>query len=119
MIGFALYYDWEMTMIDLKAAFLNAKSENKTFIKWPTGAADMGLIDEETKAKQCIMLENLMYGTVEAAILWMKEITKHLISKGMKQSRSDPCVFFVRDKSKGLVLAAAIYVDNTLVTGTK
>ena len=49
----------------------------------------------------------------------MKEITKHLISKGMKQSRSDPCVFFVRDESGSLVLAAAIYVDETLVTGTK
>ena len=82
-------------MLDVKAAFLNAKSENKAFIKWPTGAAELGFIDEESIDKQCIMLENSMYGTVDAAILWMKEITKHLISKGMKQSRSDPCVFFV------------------------
>ena len=61
-------------MLDVKAAFLNAKSENKTFIKWLTGAAELGFIDKETINKQCIMLESLMYETVDAAILWIKEL---------------------------------------------
>ena len=52
LIGFALFYNWEMTMLDVKAAFLNAKSENETFIEWPTGAADLGFIDKETIDKQ-------------------------------------------------------------------
>ena len=69
LIGFALYYNWEMTMLEVKAAFLNAKSENATFIEWPTGAAELGFIDKETINKQCIMLEKSMYGTVNAAIL--------------------------------------------------
>jgi TfoX/Sxy family transcriptional regulator of competence genes len=37
---------------------------------------------------------------------------------GMKQCKSDPCVFYKHDEQGKLVLMAVIHVDDTLLTGT-
>ena len=118
LIGTALYYKWEVKMFDVEAAFLNAQCENKTFVEWPEAAAKIGLASDKTMREYCIMLEKAMYSTVDAALLWMKDFTKYLKSISMKQSHSNPCVFYKQDNGK-LTLILAVYVDNTLLAGTE
>ena len=117
MFGTALYYEWGIEMFDVEATFLNEKCPNETFIKWPEGAIKLGFIDKETQSKYCIMFNNSMYGTVDAAILWMKDISEYLKEMSMEQSQTDPCIFF-KQENKKLVLILAVYVDDTLVAGT-
>ena len=55
-----------------------------------------------------------MYGNVRAALAFFQEYREHLTKeKKMKQSLTDPCVFYLRDKKNILVLLALLHVDNT------
>ena len=46
------------------------------------------LHNEATRHKNCILLENSMYGTVDVAILWMKDIGKYLLLRTIQNTRS-------------------------------
>ena len=116
MIGIALFFEWAVEMFDVEAAFLNAKSVNETFIEWPDGSVEIGFVDEQTVQEYCILLVNSMYGTVDAAILWMKDIGKYLKKIGMTESKADPCIFYLHQEGK-LVLVVAVNVNDTLLAG--
>ena len=59
-----------------------------------------------------------MYGNVDAAIKFFKELTRWLVDKiKMTQSLSDPCVFFMLDENKNLKLFISVTVDDFAVTG--
>ena len=86
--------------MNVEAAFLNAWCENKTLIEWPEAVAKIGLASNKTMRKYCIMLENAMYGTVNAGLLRMNNFTKYLKNIGMRQSQSNPCVLHKQASSK-------------------
>jgi hypothetical protein len=67
----------------------------------------------------CIELQKPMYRNIDSPLRWMKTISKHLIEVAkMEQSSSDPCVFYKR-KNGRVVLIFGVYVDDTLVCGSK
>ena len=48
---------------------------------------------------------------------WNKEISKFLISIGLKQNNTDKCIF-TKYKNNKLLLILSLYVDDILLTGT-
>ena len=62
------------------------------------------------------LLTGGMYGNVQAALVFFQEYREHLTKEmKMKQSLTDPCVFYLRDEKGILVLLALLHVHNTLV----
>ena len=63
------------------------------------GHGRTGLPTKEQLEKKCILLLNSMYGNVDAALRWIRLKTIFLTSDkvGMKQSKTDPCVFFEKE----------------------
>jgi hypothetical protein len=44
-----------------------------------------------------IKLEKAMYGTVQAALQFFKKVVQNLTKVGLRQSKVDPCVFFIQE----------------------
>jgi len=59
-----------------------------------------------------------MYGTVQAARQWFKKLMACLIKVGLTQSKTDPCVFYLKRDTE-LVLLVATYVDDCAVAGAQ
>lgn len=123
VMGIYLYKQrqgWVLHMYDVEAAFLNAVLNNPMYIEWLPGMVELGFITREEAEKYCCELSLAMYGNVDAAIRWMKTYARYLIdTMKMKQSQTDPCVFYKHDAQGELVLVLAVVVDDTLIAGKK
>ncbi len=81
---------------------------------------ELGYINEEEKQKYCIKLTKAMYGNIDAPLCWMRTFTKYLTEVvKLKQCKSDPCIFTKKNDKGRIVLILGIYVDDTVITGTK
>ena len=81
---------------------------------------EFGFITEKEKNQHCIKLTKKMYGNIDAPLCWMKTFSKYLTNvAGLTQSKVDPCVFYKKDKEGRLILSLAVYVDDTIILGTK
>ena len=88
------------------------------YIKPHPALVAYGFITEEQRKRLAILLLNSMYGNVDAAIKFFKELTKHVVrSMKMKQSLADPCVFYKLNKNNELELIVSVTVDDCAVTG--
>jgi hypothetical protein len=127
IIGLYLFYkelfpeeDWILELFDVEAAFLNSEVENETYIEWPEGMVELGFITEKEKQEYCIRLKKAMYGNIDAPLCWMRTFSKYLINAlGLKQSKTDPCVFMKNNKNERISLILAVYVDDTIITGSR
>ncbi len=61
--------------------------------------------------RQCI-------GCVQSPLMFFKTYAKHLEKMGLKQSLTDPCIWYKHDTSNQLLLLVAVYVDDCIVVGT-
>jgi len=62
-----------------------------------------------------------MYGQVDTALRFFIKFTGHLESdrcNGVKQSKSDPCVFYKKEKDGFPLIITAVTVDDCLMGGT-
>ena len=61
-----------------------------------------------------------MYGNVDAAIKFFKTLTAHITKDEdlqLKQSKTDPCVFYKLDFNNNLILIVSVTVDDCGITG--
>jgi len=120
VLAITLYQEdkgWDADMLDIEAAFLEAKLDEDVFIEWPPGVVMLGFVpDDDTKGK-CLKLERAMYGAVQSPLAFWKECAAYLTKIGMIKSQADPCVWFkIKDGTTWLI--AAIYVDDIIYSGT-
>ena len=107
---------WTLEVIDVEASFLEGDLEEDIYLEWPEGVVEFGFEDNKVVSENCILLSKAMYGTVQAARQWYKKLVERLILIGMKQSKVDPCIFFLKRDLK-LILIVCIYVDDCIVAG--
>ena len=119
----SLYYrkhhdDWANEMVDIETAFLNADLEEEVYIQIPEGLEYMTNLHGETydPETQVLKLRKAMYGLVQAPRAWMKTFVKILKHMGLKQCRTDPCVFYLR-KDEEVKLILNVYCDDVLLSG--
>jgi hypothetical protein len=112
--------NWDCEVIDIEAAFLEGSIEEPTFIEWPEGMEEFGFITDDEKQEYVIQLMKSMYGNVDAALRFFKELKKHIQSSGnMQQSKTDPCVFMHFNEEQKLDLLVVTHVDDQMLCGTK
>ena len=59
-----------------------------------------------------------MYGSVDAALLWLILLAKYLISGfNLKRSKSDSCIFYKKDEYGKLELVISVHLDDVLMVG--
>jgi len=113
--------EWVLEMMDAEAAFLNADlGESRVFIEWPQGMVELGILTEHDYKFYCAELKKAMYGNIDSPLRWMKTFSGYLINQlKLTQSQTDPCIFYKKNKWDHLVLILALYVDDTLIAGTR
>jgi hypothetical protein len=94
--------------IDVSTAFLNGDLEEEVYVELPSTVAPPGTYWK---------LEKSMYGLRQAARAWHSKMRAALLSKGFRQSHTDPCVFY-RGSGRDLVYLL-IHVDDGLIVGVK
>ena len=95
---------------DIKTAFLYAEQIRKVYFKPPKGA-DCG-------EDEVWLLKKALYGLKDAPLRWHETLSKFLKNIGMKQAKSDPCLFFKKD-SNGYCFMTITVDDLLIATTTK
>ena len=57
-------------------------------------------------------LNKALYGCIESAVLWYEELSQTLLSLGMKENDTDPCIFNLSGKRH---LTVTVYVDDLMI----
>jgi len=119
VIAVALFYeedDWDVEMLDVEAAFLEADLQEDVYIEWPDGLVMLGFVNYKSTEGTCVHLAKAMYGTVQAPLAFFNEFAKHLRKLKMVQSKTDPCVWYKMTDGR-IWLVVAVYVDDVLYVG--
>ena len=67
------------------------------YIECPEGIVYLGIISEEFLREYCILLRKLMYGNVDAGILWLRLLANDLVNAcNLKSSKADECILFTK-----------------------
>ena len=82
------------------------------------GLLEFGYKAEDEMKDNVIKLGKAMYGCVQSPRAFFKELSKHLNSIGLEQSKTDPCLWY-RMKNNNLVLIVASHVDDLILGGTE
>lgn len=62
-----------------------------------------------------ILITKSLYGLKQSPLMWYQEMTRTLLSLGLKESHNDECLFFGTVNGKKVILV--LYVDDMLVAG--
>jgi hypothetical protein len=123
LLAIALYKqreDWTVECLDIEAAFLEGDIDEPIYIELPEGMDELGFVTTEEMQTHCIELGKSMYGNVDAALRFFRTLKEHLTKNiGMKNSQSDPCVFYLKDDNGATKLIVASHVDDCIMAGTK
>ena len=110
--------------MDVPTAFLHSRRNDKlppVYMILGPEVAEV-LVDKFSEMKlylrhdgsMLVSVDGGIYGLVESANLWNREVTAHLLEdKMLKQSKIDPCLF------TSLNVVVTLYVDDLLVAGTE
>ena len=98
---------YKCKLIDVETAFLEGNLEEEIFMDVPDGYKEV--LNEET-AGECLRLERLLYGLVQAAHQFWKKAVEVLRSIGFVGGQADPCLM-TRTNNDGTV-HIIMYVDD-------
>ena len=95
--------------MDVKSAFLNAKLAAAIYVKLPQGF-------EHKNCRYAKLLKSL-YGLKQAARDWYQLQHKTLIQFDQRLRRSDvdPCLYFIVDLTKHLIVLISVHVDDYII----
>jgi hypothetical protein len=110
ILSFAVEKDFQIHHMDVETAFLNGSLKEEIFMEIPEGL-------DKPKGKVW-KLNKSLYGLKQSPRCWNERFTKYLLSQGMSQSDQDPCLFLKKNEKGETVLIIAVYVDDTIITGT-
>ena len=111
MLAVAAELDYEVLMLDVQTAFLNADVEEEVYVKIAPGyeTSDMSEVPFVMKLKK-----NL-YGLRQSPKNWFGTMDDHLSNIGFRSLKSDPCVYVFEDKIDTAILI--LYVDDIILFG--
>jgi hypothetical protein len=116
---------WDLLKLDVGGAFLCAPidDEQEVFMSLGQELAEKAVecmpylaefVDQH--GRLLVKVDKAMYGLIQSAKLWYKELTRYLMEKGIKKCKSNECVL-VKQMENGEHLVVLIYVDDILVMG--
>lgn len=106
VLAIAAKHDMELIQFDVKTAFLNSYLDEEIYMQQPQGYDDgSGYV---CRLKKCL------YGLKQASRNWNDKFKEFVISHGLLQSESDPCVF-VKEANTQDCIILCLYVDDGLI----
>lgn len=102
-------YNLELHQLDVKTAFLNGLIQEEIYMEIPEGA---NVTQNDKESKVC-KLNRALYGLRISPKKWNKRFTEVVLSVGLKNDDSEPCLFTWRENEK--VLFLLIYVDDIII----
>lgn len=108
LMYYALFFEYETRCIDFSNAFVQAKLDDPIFIHLPRG-----FYDDTDQNNVCLKLKRSLYGLKEAPRLFYLHLQDHLLARGFKLSKFDPCLFY----GDGIILVC--FVDDCILVGPK
>jgi len=90
----------------VEAAFLNANPGLKIYIWIPDKMVELGFATQEEQELFATLLDQNMYGNVDAALCFFKKYSGILVDElSFTQSLlTNPCIFFKHEESRHLVI---------------
>jgi transposase InsO family protein len=103
--------DLEMEQMDVKTAFLNGDIDAEVYVEQPQGF-ERG---DKDNVKLYCRLNKGLYGLKQAARIWNKKITKHLIEQGFQQCANDPCIYVRHGRANDYAMIGVWVGDLTII----
>ena len=103
LIWLVLNKNWSWKQMDVDTAFLNSILNEEIYMDQPKGF-------EDGSDRVCRLLKSI-YGLKQASREWYLTLKTFLEELGLKRSRVDPCIFFM----KGVIIF--VYVDDIIIAG--
>nr|GEW45052.1 hypothetical protein [Tanacetum cinerariifolium] len=107
LIAIAVYYDYEIWQIDVKAAFLNGYLNEEVYMEQPECFVNPKYPNWVCKLKCSI------YGLKQASRQWNKRFDDKIKKFGFTQNRDEPCVYLKASGSN--ITFLILYVDDILI----
>ena len=111
MLAIAAELDYEVLMLDVQTAFLNADVEEEVYVKMAPGYE----IYDMSGVPFVMKLEKSLYGLRQSLKNWFGTMDDHLSNIGFRSLKSDLCVYVFEDKTSTAILT--LYVDDILLLG--
>ena len=109
LLAIAAYFDYEISQMDVKTAFLNGYLDETIYMDQPEG-----YIVEGQQQKVC-KLQRSIYGLKQASRSWNIRFDEAVKSYGFDQNIDEPCVYKYKKEEK--VVFLILYVDDILLIG--
>ncbi len=109
LCSLAVKYGVPVYQMDVTTAFLNAELDTPRYMRLPDGLT----LD---KTKYVCRLNKAIYGLRISPRRWYLKIEQDLTRLGLRQSVHEPCLFYVTNGDRFVILT--VYVDDLLITGT-
>ena len=107
------YFESNLQAIDVKTAFLNARTPTARYFNLPLGHKNR-LGTTKVWKTYCAL-----YGLTDSSYHWYKCLVNFLKKLNLEQCMSEECLFTLKSKTNNkLELLILIYVDDILLTGT-
>ena len=100
-------------VVHIDNAFLNGDLEHEIYMKIPEVYDEV--ISKDVDKEDCLNLQKTIYGLVQAARQFWKEIVDEMQGGGFELSEPDPCMLYKEDE-KGVCIII-IYIDDMLIIG--
>jgi len=85
LISIAIYYNYDIYQIDIKAAYLNANIEEELYIDVPPGC--------ENYKQGFWKLNKALYGLKQAGRMWNIKLDNTLVKLRFNRLKSEPCIY--------------------------
>jgi hypothetical protein len=113
LLVMCLVLGYSTQVIDVETAFLHGILEEEIYMKPPSGYTEC---TGEDATGKCLLLGKSLYGLVQAARQWWKDINTFLVEElNFTCSPVDPCLLY-RTTDSGTVFLC-LYVDDFLLVG--
>ena len=123
MFAIAARFNKQLTVGDVRSAYLNAENKQGIKMKITSDIADYIIQERPTwdeyrtpSGDLFVELQKALYGLKDSGKLWNDMLTKKLLAMELRQSRWDPCLFTSSKRKEGLpVLTVLTNVDDLLI----
>jgi hypothetical protein len=104
-----LVWDMTSTVVEIETAFLHGDLDEEIYMEVPKGI--------EIEHNKKLMLKKNIYGLVQSARKFYEKLINVLKVIGFYGSKSDPCLWTMRDEKANHMIIIGIYVDDCLIIG--
>ena len=100
----------------MEAVFLHSNMEVEMYIEWSEGIVYLGIITKDFLGEYYVLLGKLVYGNVDAALLWLRLLAMYLVNKfNLKSSKADSYISFRKDEKGRIEIVMSVHLEDVFM----